>query len=51
MVSRAGKGRKMRWGGSYNIQDLGLEQVSWIDMKEYKEFRKIPEEEEVTRWL
>ena len=36
-----------RKGVSYNIQDLRTGQSSWVNMREYTNFRRIPEEEEV----
>ena len=36
-----------KWGDRYNAQNLDNGQISWVNMREYRNFRLIPEEEEV----
>ena len=47
VISRAGKATSKKWSDSYNIRDLGTGQTRWINMREYENFRIIPEEENV----
>ena len=47
ILSRAGKAKSKRLKDSHNIKVLDSGQINWIDLREYRDFRRIPEEEEV----
>lgn len=46
ILSRAGKVNSKKWKDSYNIKNLENGEIKWIDLREHKEFKKIPEIEE-----
>ena len=45
VIHQAGKATIKKWGDNYNIQNLDNGQTSWENMREYRNFRLIPEEE------
>ena len=45
ILGRAGKATSKKWSDSYNVLDLDTGELGWKDMRQYKEFRNIPEEE------
>ena len=46
ILSRAGKVNSKKWKDSYNIKNLENGEIKWIDLREHKESKKIPEIEE-----
>ena len=47
IIGRAGKATSKKWTDSYNVLDLDTREHGWKDMRQYKEFGKIPENKEV----
>ena len=45
VIGRARKATSKKWGDSYNVQNLNNGQTSWVNMREYRNSRLIPEEE------
>ena len=47
IIGRARKATSKKCSDSYNVLDLDSGELGWKDMRLYKQFRKIPENEEV----
>ena len=47
VISLAGKRSSKCWSDSYNVQDLGSGDKSWINLRDYSNIERIEDEEEV----
>lgn len=45
-MGRAGKAHSKEWSDSYNVKDLDTGETKWIDLREYKKFQQVVENEE-----